>query len=180
MKKNIALVSILLAAVAQTAFANGVEKVLPADAHNVVVAAASLEEVATGLVKISDGNIDGPVYDNTYTTMLTVTVNYSSKDDSDVPCELTQIGDGCEPTGQPRYVVSLPVSDAEIAAIKSKKLDPKTLVSVTVTQQDVQIEQPGYQYKCSYNTEGGTFGNCVEPAVPMVTVSRPVLSVDHK
>ena len=77
--------------------------------------------------------------------------------------------------------MDLPVSDVEAKAIKAKKLDGRTLVSVSVAQENVQIEQPGYQYKCSYgNDSNEPINGCVEPAVPMITVSRPVLSIDRK
>ncbi len=49
MKKNISLISIILAAAAQTAFANGVEKTLPADAHN-----AQVKSVALGYQQVGE------------------------------------------------------------------------------------------------------------------------------
>jgi hypothetical protein len=177
MKKNIALVSILLAAIAQTAFANGVEKVLPADAANVALKSAKLAEVATSSTTHYVGN---EVYDtNNYTTVLEVTVTYQSKDDQDVSQRIEGESD-ISYDATPTVVMDLPVTDAEIAAIKAKKLDARTLVTVSVAQENVQINKPGYQYQCSYgNDSNEPINGCVEPAVPTITVSRPVLSIDR-
>jgi hypothetical protein len=180
MKKNIAIVSILLAAVAQTAFANGVEKVLPADAHNVKLTSASVGYLATGLVKTSDGNVDGPVYENTYTQVLTVVVKYDSKDDQDVSQRIEGESD-LSYDATPTVYLDLPISDAEVAAIKAKKLDPKSLVSLAVSQQQVQFDKAIYTDACRYNNESGAPDNeatCVKHET--VTESRPVVSVDRR
>lgn len=180
MKKNIAIIGIVLAAAAQSAFANGVEKTLPADATDVQIKTVSLDQYATGEKIVSDGNVDGPVYENTYTTMLDVVVTYQSKDDQDVAQRIEGESDiSYDPT--PTVSFELPVTDAEIAAIKGKKLDPRSLIAVNVQTESVQIDDPKAQYICRYDNDSNQpLDGCVEPATPQITVSRLVLSVDRK
>jgi hypothetical protein len=172
----------LLAAVgflaATSAFAHGVEKILPADGHNAQVLSAELDQVATGETLVCN-NSDGPVYEpGDYVTKLGVTVTYQSNDDVDAPAT------GSGPNGEflpsdntlPEVTYEFDVTQAQIDAIKAGTLDPKSLVSVSIAQQTVQISDPNAQNVCNYDDNGPTDG-CVEPAAQEITVSRPVLSV---
>ena len=149
MKKNIAMISIILAAVAQSAFANGVEKTLPADATNAQIKSVSLDQVATSVTTEWTGSEGQPVDTYQYSTMLNVTVTYQSKDDEDVAQRIEGESDiSYDPT--PTVSFELPVTDAEIAAIKGKRLDPRSLVAMSVSQQNVDFDKAIYTNACVY------------------------------
>ena len=180
MKKNIAIISILFAVVSQNSFANGVEKTLPIDATNVKISATGLDQVATGQKLIVDGN-DGPVYENTYSTMLNVVVTYDSKDKTD---DATALGNGNDPieeiVGGPTLSFELPVTAAEVAAIKSKSIDPTSLVALSVAQKDVQEDNEEFTSACHFDNDSSQpeDSSCIKHTT--TTVSRPVLSIDRK
>lgn len=179
MKKNLVMMSIILAAIAQSAFANGVEKILPSDAKNVKIKSVELDQVLINSVTTGWNN-DGPTYENTYGPALAVAVTYDSKSGEDVP----QRTDGdtnatYDPT--PTIYLELSISDAEAAAIKAKKLDVNTLVSMSVTEKQVQFDNPVYTDACRFSNDGGPAENestCVKHET--ITESRPVLTVNNK
>jgi hypothetical protein len=181
MKKNIAVISILFAAAAQTAFANGVEKTLPLDATNVKISTTGLDQVATGQKLIAD-SIDGPVYESTYSTMLNVVVTYDSKDKTDAATALNNSVDNAqeEIVGGPTLSFELPVSAAEVAAIKSKSIDASSLVAISVAQQDVQVDNEEFTSACRFDNDSSQpeDSSCIKHT--KTTVSRPVLSVVRK
>lgn len=180
MKFNLAILAIALFTTSAFADGNGVERALPKDAHNVKIASAALNFYATGLKKTSEGNIDGPVYENTYTQMLLVTVTYQSQDDQDVAQRIEGESDlSYDPT--PTVSFELSVSDAEIAAIQANKLDPRSLVEMSVSQKDMPFDKAVYTAACVYNNESGAPENedtCVKHET--ITESRPVLVLSRK
>jgi hypothetical protein len=176
--KNISLVSLATLLIAGSASAHGVEKILPADAHNVQIQSAELAHVATGETLVTNSN-DSPIYDSTYSTELMVTVTYDSKDDSDAP--KTGSGSNGEflPTDstQPTIYLTFDLSQAQLDGIKAKTLNPTSLVTVSVDQESVQIDDPHAQNVCVYDDNNNIMNNCVEPAIAQIVVTRPVLHV---
>jgi hypothetical protein len=176
--KLLTLATLLISSSA-LASGHGVEKILPADAHNIQIQSADLAQIATGENLICDGN-DGPVYENTYTTKLYVTVTYDSKDDTDAP----KTGSGSNfdflpgDSTSPTVSYTFDLSQAQMAAIKAKTLNAVSLVTVSVDQETVQIDDPNQQAVCSYDNDSNLpLNGCVEPATAQITVTRPVLSV---
>jgi hypothetical protein len=182
-KMSLLAVTALLAAGSVFADGHGVEKMLPVDATNVRLQSATLDQVATGLVQASDGNIDGPTYDNTYTTELSVVVAYDSKDLSDDENTLGSGQDGqiepWDPAPQDAVTYQFQLSAAQIAAIKAGTLDPKSLITVSSGQDTFTIDAPSAPYVCSYDESNHPLYGCVEPAAKQITVTRPALFVDQ-
>jgi hypothetical protein len=179
--KNVQLVTLATLLIAGSAFGagHGVEKMLPADAHNVQIQSADIAQIATGQKLVTDG-FEGPVYDNTYTPELYVTVTYDSKDTTDAPQTGTgndfdfRAGDSTQPT----VAFTFALSDAQLAAIKAKTLNAASLVTISVDQETVQIDDPSAQSVCRYDFDSNLpLDGCVEPATAQITVSRPVLHV---
>jgi hypothetical protein len=181
MKMNLLTVAALVATSSAFGAGHGVEKILPADGHNAQVLSAELDQIATGQKLISDDN-EGPKWEDTdFVTKLGVTVTYQSKDDNDAPA--TGSGSNGEflpfDSTLPQVMYTFDVTAAQIAAIKAKTLDPKSLVSVSIEQETVQIDNPNTQAVCSYDNDTNVpLNGCVEPAPAQITVSRPVLFVD--
>jgi hypothetical protein len=179
---NVILSALSLLTLATPAFAgHGVEKILPADATNVSIASVSIQQVATGETKISDGQ-DGPVYDNTYSPALSVVVTYTSKDQSDDATALSNDNDPYEVVvGGPTLTFDLlPVNAAQVAAINAGTLDPKTLLTLSVTQSTVKFNNPEYTDSCDFDYQSGGVTNpeCMKNVV--TTEVRPVLHIDLK
>jgi hypothetical protein len=181
MKKNIAIISILFAAVSQNSFANGVEKTLPIDATNVKVSVVTLGSMMTSQTLISDDN-EGPKYQNNYSPSLDVDVTYNSADQSE---DATALSNGNDPqevvVGGPTASFQLQITDAQAAAIKAKKLDPKSLVVISVAQKTVQFDNPVYTKSCIFSSDYNEPVNadtCIKHE--KVSESRPVLTVDLK
>ena len=180
MKKNIAIIGIILAAIAQSAFANGVEKTLPADANNVQIKSVKLAQVATSSTTDWNTSDGSPNTEFQYGTALEVTVTYQSKNDQNVAQRIEGESD-LSYDATPTVSFDLPVTDAEVAAIKGKKLDPRSLVTFSVSQQSVDFDKAVYTNSCVYGTDSGSPENeatCVKHET--VTESRPVLSIDRK
>jgi hypothetical protein len=172
MKKNIALAIVALSALTQTAFASGVEMDLPADAHNVKIAAVELDGVVVGETPLPDTSEGAPNSEPIYAPSLGVTVTYESTDTTDVP----QATDGdFDPSTLPTRYLEIRLTDAQAAAIKAKKLDPRSLIGQPVlTKATVQEEDTSYEYKCTYDNDNNEpLYGCVEPPVP--TVAVPVI-----
>jgi hypothetical protein len=178
-------IDFILAAVAAmtmtSAFANGVEKHLPMDAHNVKIASAELAEYATSSTHVWSNSGDGGGYDiNHYSTELQVTVTYESQDNTDVPQSNVEGGSPYDST-TPTVVFYVPLTDAQIAQVKSKQVDPRSLVSLMVVTKTVSVPDSSHEYICSYGNEGNEpLYGCVEPATPMVNVTLPVLTLSTK
>lgn len=134
---NLVLSTLSLLTLATPAFAH----VLPADATNVTVSNVTIGYDVTSQTLISDGN-DGPVYQNNYSPVLDVQVTYTSKDQSDDATALDNSGDEEVVVGGPTLDFYLPVTAAQVAAIKAKTLDPKTLVAISITPAPVQFNNP--------------------------------------
>lgn len=179
---KLATIAILSTALSlQLAHANGVEKDLPKDAHNVKVASAVLGSAATGQKLINDG-VDGPQYETIYSPAIEVTVTYESKDDSDAPKTGSGLDGQFEPgdSTTPTLYFTLAVTAAEVAAIKAKQVNPADLVSMTVELKTVQVPVQT-EYQCRYDNENNLpeFG-CVEPAAQMEDQVLPVLTIGRK
>jgi hypothetical protein len=180
---NVILSALSLLTLATPAFAgHGVEKVLPADATNVAIASVSIQQVATGQTEIADG-ADGPVYDNTYSPALNIVVTYTSKDHSDDATALNNDSDNAQEVvvGGPTLTFNLlPVTAAQVAAINAGTLDPRTLLTLSVTQATVKFNNPEFTDSCQFDNDNGGPINpeCVKNVV--TTEVRPVLSIDLK
>jgi hypothetical protein len=164
-----------------SAFAHGVEKIVPSDAHHFQLAGANLSQVETGEIPATDPwgcSEDGTPCASTplYTTELHVQLTYQSNDNTDVPQGTD--GDSFD-NAKPTVDAYFDLTSDQVAAIKAKKLDPKAVVSWTVAPQQAQVEDPSWQYQCNYDSESNQKidDGCVEPTPPMVTVTQLVLSI---
>jgi hypothetical protein len=174
-KMNLVLSTLSLLTLATPAFAH----VLPADATNVTVSNVTIGYDVTSQTLISDGN-DGPVYQNNYSPVLDVQVTYTSKDQSDDATALDNSGDEEVVVGGPTLDFYLPVTAAQVAAIKAKTLDPKTLVAISITPAPVQFNNPVFTSSCIFNNDSSQPENpeCIQNVYS--TEMRPVLSVNLK
>ena len=165
---NIVLSTLGILAFGTPAFAgHGVEKVLPADASSVQIAAVTPGFILTSQTLISDG--------------IDVKVTYQSKDDSDDETALSESGDGEEVVGGPTLSFSLEITADQAAAIKAHTLNPASLVNLSVTQQNVTFDNPVYTDSCVYNNDSGSPENADTCIKHVSTVeARPVLSVSLK
>jgi hypothetical protein len=165
-----------------SAHANGVEKILANDAHDVQLANAVVGWEPTGEKVISDG-IDGPVTETTYTQALEVTVTYKSKDTTDLPTYPGNDGEATTPPGAiPTLYFWLPLTDGEVAGIKAGTIKPATLVQISaLTTVSVQVDDANYQYQCSYDNESNQpINGCEEPPIPTHPEDRKAFTIDRK
>ncbi len=185
--KNLLITSVfaILVTVSVNAFANGVEKVLPADASNLQLKAAAVAYVPTG----NDG---GNAQEGTpgsasgSKAILEVSFVYSSKSTQDVP----STGSGLD--GQvtdaddvrPQFAVDFDISDDLAKQIAAGKVSAASLFSYAVQTESVQVQEP-VQYHCQYlsTNDGGSFEkadpSCQEPD-GITTENRPVVTVSLK
>jgi opacity protein-like surface antigen len=177
--KNFTLCAFSLLILTAPAFAgHGIERVLPEDAKNVAISSVSIGYDVSSQTLISDGN-DGPVYQNNYSPVLSVEITYDSKDTRDDATALNE-DDQEEVVGGPTLTFYLPVTDAQVAAIKAHTLDGKTLVAISVAQAPVQFTNPVYTDSCIFSSDYNEPVNpeCIQNVVS--TEVRPVLNIDLK
>ena len=177
--KSLVLVYVAVSALATAAFAaGGVEMHFAADASHVQIQSVELGSKLIG-VKEEGFTNEGPITENIYGPALEVTVTYQSTDTADLPASV----DGeSNYDAVPTRFLTLDVSNAEIAAIKAGKLDPRSLVSLSVAKGTIKVEDPSYEYQCNYDNDSNQKidDGCVEKPVPMVDEAATIVTVDRK
>jgi hypothetical protein len=173
MKKLILVGMFLFSSLAMAAT---VERILPADAHNVRVASAVVDTVVIGSRFLFDSG-DGPVSEAIYGKRLVVTVKYDSKDLRDVNQTVYEDGPELDRTPTITYFFELPA--VKLAAIEARSISAVSLVAPSLVVASVTIDDPNYQYQCRYD---GEYNTKVDPKCEehpnKVTQVRPVLKLN--
>jgi hypothetical protein len=175
-----------LALASTVSFANGVEKVLPADASGVKVKNAQLAYLPSNPQPNSNQLEGYPDEATSSQTVLEVTFEYASASDADVPASGSGL-DGqvlASDDTSPQFSVDFTVDAATIAKINAGKVNAADLISYSVQTEARTVQEP-VAYHCQYistNDNGDSVKadpSCQEASGDVVE-QRPVVTVELK
>lgn len=175
MKKLILVGMFLFSNIAMAATA---EKILPADATNVHVVRSVIDWVGVGSKPFEGGSsLEGPQSETVFAKRLVVTVQYNSKDTSDV--NQTIYDNGPQPDRTPTVTFSFELSPSKLAEVEAGRVPAASLVSKSLAVKSIVVDDPNYQYQCRYDMDSNAKvdDNCQENP-KKVTLVRPVLKLD--
>lgn len=185
MKMNL-LLAIAVTTSCSAAFANGVEKILPADATGIELKNAALAYLPVGAESTGNELEGNP--DQATGTQTVIEANFVYRSKSNLDVASTGSGLDGQITGsddqRPQFSVYLAASDSLIAQVKSKKLSLRDAIKYSVEVKAVQVSVPT-QYHCQYisTNDNGDMEkadpSCIE-SDGIVTESRPAVTVSLK